>query len=181
VAHRLFLRELRDYRVWLAPVSALEKSTTPEVRLLGESYHESADRALERAIQALACWYDPRPLTGVLERLRSRDRASAAPALEYLGHVLPRTVFRPVSRVFEKETMEALAPDAAPDRLADSIRVAWETGDAWLKACAVRASRHARTFDRGLFATGDGGDTMIRAELEALSGADRTVAEPRRC
>jgi HEAT repeat protein len=181
VAHRLFLRELRDYRVWLAPVAALENSLTPEVRLLGESYHESADRALERAIQALACWYDPRPLTGVLERLRSRDRAVAAPAMEYLGHVLPRTVFQPVSRIFEKEAMETLEPDSESDRLAESIRVAWETGDAWLKACAVRASRHAPAFDRGRFATGDGGDPMIRAELEGLSGADRTLAEPRPC
>jgi ATP/ADP translocase/HEAT repeat protein len=181
VAHRLFLRELRDYRVWLAPVASLEKSLAPEVRLLGESYHESADRALERAIQALACWYDPRPLTGVLERLRSRDRAVAAPAMEYLGHVLSRTVFRPVSRIFEKEAMEALKPDAETDGLAESIRVAWDTGDAWLKACAVRASRHAPAFDRGRFAAGDGGDRLIRAELEALSGVDRDIAEPRPC
>jgi AAA family ATP:ADP antiporter len=181
VAHRMFLRELRDYRVWLAPVSALEKSTAPAVRLLGESYRESADRALERAIQALACWYDPRPLTGVLERLRSRDRAVAAPAMEYLGHVLPRTVFQPASRVFEKEAMEAPEPDAEPDRLAEAIRVAWETGDAWLKACAVRASRHAPAFDRHRFATGDSGEAMIRAELEALSGAEGTIAEPRPC
>jgi ATP/ADP translocase/HEAT repeat protein len=181
LAHRLFLRELRDYRVWLAPAAPLETSVAPEVRLLGESYHESADRALERALQALASWYDPRPLTGVLERLKSRDRAVAAPAMEYLGHVLPRAVFRPVSRIFEKEAMEAIEPVPEPERLAESIRVAWETGDAWLKACAVRASRHAPGFDRGRFATGDGGDPMIRAELEALPGADRTIAEPRPC
>jgi len=181
MVHRLFLRELRDYRAWLAPAASLEKSPAPEVRLLGESYRESADRALERALQALACWYDPRPLTGVLERLRSADRAVAAPAMEYLGHVLPRDVFRPVSRIFEEETMEAPEPVPEPDRLADSIRVAWETGDAWLKACAVRASRHAPAFDRARFAAGDGGDPMIGAELEALSGADRTIAEPRPC
>ena len=101
--------------------------------------------------------------------------------MEYLGHVLPRDVFRPVSRIFEEETMEAPEPVPEPDRLADSIRVAWETGDAWLKACAVRASRHAPAFDRARFAAGDGGDPMIGAELEALSGADRTIAEPRPC
>jgi hypothetical protein len=101
--------------------------------------------------------------------------------MEYLGHVLSRTVFRPVSRIFEKEAMEALKPDAETDGLAESIRVAWDTGDAWLKACAVRASRHAPAFDRGRFAAGDGGDRLIRAELEALSGVDRDIAEPRPC
>ncbi len=179
--HRLFLRELRDYRMCLAPVSSLEKNAAPEVRLLGESYHESADRALERALQALACWYDPKPLIGVFDRLKSRDRAVAPPALEYLGHVLPRSVFRPVSRIFEKEAMEAPEGAPDPDRLAEWVGVAWETGDAWLRACAVRASRYAPTFDRSRFATGDGGDPMVRAELEALSGGDRTSTESRQC
>jgi hypothetical protein len=179
--HRLFLRELTDYRACLAPVAALEKNPAPEVRLLGESYHESADRALERALQALACWYDPKPLIGVFDRLKSRDPADASPALEYLGHVLPRKVFRPVSKIFEKEAMAAPADVPDPDRLAEWIRVAWETGDAWLRACAVRASRYAPTFDRSRFATGDGGDPMVRAELEALSGCDRTSTESPPC
>ena len=181
-AHRLFLRELRDYRVWLDPAASLEKSPVPEVRLLGESCREFADRALERALHALACWYDPTPLMGVFERLRSPERVFSAPAMEYLGHVLPRGVFRPVSRIFEEEAMAAHERRVpAPDRLAESIRVAWEKGDAWLKACAVRASRHAPAFDRGRFATDDGGDPMIRAELDALSGADRASVEPRSC
>lgn len=181
MVHRLFLRELREYRVCLAPVALLEKHEVPEVRLLGESYHESADRALERALQALACWYDPKPLIGVLDRLKSRDLAVASPALEYLGHVLPRTVFKPVSRIFETEAMEP--PEEASDleRVAESIRGAWETGDAWLRACAVRASRFAPTFDRSRFATGDGGDPMVRAELEALSAGARTSRESRQC
>ena len=177
--HRVFLRELRDYRVWLEPVSSLEKNASPEVRLLGESYHESAERALERSLQALACWYDPKPLIGVFERLRSRDLTVNAPALEYLGHVLPRGIFRPVSRIFEQETMAAPGADAG--RLAEWIRFAWETGDAWLRACAVRASRHAPNFDLGLFAAGDGGDPMVRAELDALSGGDRKKKEPLAC
>jgi len=179
--HQLFLRELRDYRQCLAPVSSLEKCAAPEVRLLGESYHESADRSLERALQALACWYDPKPLIGVLDRLKSRDLAAASPALEYLGHVLPRAVFRPVSRIFEDEAMEASGGELDPGRLAEWIRVAWETGDAWLRACAVRASRYAPTFDRRRFSSGDGGDAMVRAELEALSRGDRTSTEARRC
>ncbi len=185
MAHRLFLRELRDYRLNLAPALALEKNAGPEVRLLGESYRESADFALERALQALACWYDPRPLSGVFDRLKSREPAVAAPAMEYLGHVLPRAVFRTVTRIFEKEALDTPAsvsePVPEPDRLADSIRVAWETGDAWLQACAVRASRHVSTFDRGRFTTGAGDDPMIRAEIEALSGGDRPAAEPRPC
>jgi len=179
--HRLFLRELRDYRVCLAPVSSLEKNAAPEVRLLGESYHESADRALERALQALACWYDPKPLIGVFDRLKSRDLAIASPALEYLGHVLPRAVFKPVSRIFEKEAMEPPEGVPDPDRLAEWIRGAWETGDAWLRACAVRASRYAPSFDRSRFAAGDDGDPMVRAELEALSGGDRIPTESRPC
>jgi HEAT repeat protein len=179
--HRLFLRELRDYRICMAPVASLEKNAAPEVRLLGESYRESADRTLERALQALACWYDPRPLVGVLDRLKSRDRAVAPPALEYLGHVLPRAVFRPVIRVFEKEAMDVPEGAPDPDRLAEWIGVAWETGDVWLRSCAVRASRHAPDFDRGRFASGDGGDPMVRAELEALSCGDRTPSEARPC
>src|SRR5262245_36598870 len=162
--HRLFHRELRDYRVCLAPVAALEKHEAPEVRLLGESFHESADRALERALLALACWYDPKPLIGVFDRLKSRDLAFASPALEYLGHVLPRVVFKPVSRIFEKEAVEPPEGASHTDPLAESIRGAWETGDAWLRACAVRASRFAPTFDRNRFATGDGGDPIVRAE-----------------
>jgi HEAT repeat protein len=179
--HRLFLRELSDYRACLAPVASLEKNAASEVRLLGESYRESADRALERALQALACWYDPKPLLGVFDRLKSRDLADTPPALEYLGHVLPRAVFRTVSRIFEKEAMAAPAGVPDPDRLAEWIRVAWETGDAWLRACAVRASRHAPTFDRSRFATGDGGDKMVRAELEALTGDDRISTESHPC
>jgi HEAT repeat protein len=179
--HRLFLRELRDYRVCLAPVASLEKSAVPEVRLLGESYRESADRAIERALQALACWYDPKPLFGVFDRLKSTDLAVASPALEYLGHVLPRSVFQPVSRVFEKEAMETQVGAVETDRLAEWIRLAWETGDAWLRACAVRASRFAPGFDRSRFTAGDGADPMVRAELDALSRIEPTTSETIPC
>jgi ATP/ADP translocase/HEAT repeat protein len=179
--HRLFLRELREYRVWMEPVASLATNASPEVRLLGESYHESAVRALDRGLRALSCWYDPKPLVGVFDRIKSGDLTVAAPALEYLGQVLPGAVFRPVSKIFEAETLEAREGLPVPDRLAEWIQIAWETGDAWLRACAVRASRWAPTFDPGRFATGDGGDPMVRAELEALTGGGRSASEPRPC
>lgn len=181
IVHRLFLRELRDYRICMEPVPSLSVHDENDVRLLGESYRESADRALERALEALACWYDARPLLGVFDRLRGRDLAAASPALEYLGFVLPRAVFEPVSRIFEKEAMAPNEAAQEPDRLADWIGMAWETGDAWLRACAVRASRHAPGFDRGRFASGDGGDPMIHAELQALSGDPRPAMRLRAC
>ena len=167
--HRLFLRELREFRVCSEPVASLEKRDEPAVRLLGDSYRESADRALERALEALACWYDPKPLPAVFEKLKSRDLAIASPALEYLGHVLPRAVFQPVIRVFEKEAMQPPEVDAAGDRIADWIRLGWETGDAWLRACAVRASRFAPGFDPRAFEGAGGEDPLVRAELEALA------------
>ena len=166
--HRLFLRELRDYRVCLEPVTFLEESDQPALRLLGESYRESADRALERALEVLACWYDPKPLPAVFEKLKSRDLAIASPALEYLGHVLPRAVFKPVSRVFEKEPMPSPDDARGGDRTAEWIRQAWETGDAWLRACAVRASRFVPGFDPRGFAGPAGADPLVRAEIDAL-------------
>ena len=72
-AHKLFLRELADYRAHLGPALCLESSAEPEVRLLATSFRESAEMALERALHALACWYEPRPLAGAFDRLRSRD------------------------------------------------------------------------------------------------------------
>lgn len=167
--HRMFLRELRDYRVCSEPVASLARCDPAALRLLGESYRESADRALERALEALACSYDPKPLPAVFERLRSGDLAIASPALEYLGHVLPRAVFKPVSRLFEKEPMQTPEEASAGDRTAEWIRQAWETGDAWLRACAVRASRFVPGFDPRGFAGAAAADPLVRAELDALS------------
>jgi hypothetical protein len=152
----------------------------PEVRLLAESYLESAEMALERAIAGLACWYDPKPLAGVLERLKSPGRAEAAPALEYLGHVLPRPLFRPVSKMFE--TIEPDLPDATPDyrTVSSLIGAAWESGDLWLRACAVRAARHAPDFDPRRFAGEGREDPLVGAELEALAArVGTTIASPR--
>jgi hypothetical protein len=90
-------------------------------------------------------------------------------------------VFGPVSRIFEKEAMEAPEPDPDTDRLADWIRRAWDTGDSWLRACAVRASRYAPAFDPGRFDGGDFGDPMIRAELDALSRGGRPASKAPAC
>jgi len=168
LAHRFFLRDLREYREWLAPSIRLEGSTAPELRLLADSFREFADMALERAVRALACWYDPRALFGAFEHLRSRKVGEAAPALEYLSHNLPRSVYKPVSRFFEEER-PAHDPERGiqPHELAEWIRAAWESGDAWLKACAVHVSRHAPELTRNAFAVERDESPVVRAEVEA--------------
>jgi ATP/ADP translocase/HEAT repeat protein len=179
-AHRLFLRELHDYRETAESALALEKHAMPEIRLLGESYRESAQMALERALQALACWYEPKPLPGVFERLKSPSHEAASPALEYLGHVLPRGVFRPVQKIFEARGIGKPEGAEPVDSVADRIRQAWESGDEWLRACAVHASRVVAGFDSRLFSTDDQGSALVRAELAALardSQAARTVSQ----
>jgi len=174
LAHRLFLRDLREFRELLEPARALEGHASPEVRLLGESYRESAEMAFERALQSLACWYDPRPLSGVFERLARSDRepaddrargaanTAAASALEFLGHLLPRQVFQPLSALFE-----AGGKDEAPaPRLATVIRVASQSDDPWLRACALRAAPHAGLDPRRFHIRAD--DPLVRAELRAV-------------
>jgi hypothetical protein len=126
--------------------------------------------ALERGLQALACWYEPKPLPGVFERLKSDEREAASPALEYLGHVLPRGVFRPVERIFEGRDVGKPDDPAGVDPLVERIRQAWESGDEWLRACAVHASRLVTGFDAGLFSTGEVSSPLVRAELAAIAG-----------
>ncbi|HET9253251.1 MAG TPA: hypothetical protein VFP58_14150, partial [Candidatus Eisenbacteria bacterium] len=87
--HRLFLRELSEYRDFLEPALSLETEPAPEVRLLADTFRESAESALRRALGALVCCYEPKPLSGAFDRLTSPVEGAAAPALEYLGHVLP--------------------------------------------------------------------------------------------
>lgn len=171
VAHRLFLRELTEYRHFLRPAVSLEGDAAPDVRLLADTFRESADSALQRALGALACWYDPKPLSGAFERLKSKEAGAGAPALEYLGHVLPRAVFRHVT-----ETFEPRPPDhreAAPETgtpLTEAVRAAWSSDDEWLRACAVRASRHAPAFDSQAFTREGAGGPLVAAELIALKG-----------
>jgi ATP/ADP translocase/HEAT repeat protein len=174
-AHRLFLRELHDFRDAQESALALEKHAAPEIRLLGESYRESAEMALERAVQALACWYEPKPLPGVFERLKSPTPEAASPALEYLGHVLPRQVFRPVQKIFEARAVDKPDGAAGEDDLAMRIRQAWESGDEWLRACAVHASRAIAGFDVRLFSSDDQGSALVRAELAALASGSAAL------
>jgi CRP-like cAMP-binding protein len=131
--------------------------------------------ALLRALRALACWYEPKPLSGSFERLKSPEAGAAAPAMEYLGHVLPHSIFRHVSKIFEeKPASDREGAVAESERLAESIRVAWRSEDGWVRACAVRASRHAPAFDSGVFAAGGGNDPLVLAELSALPGGDHS-------
>jgi HEAT repeat protein len=180
-AHKLFMRELGEYRRYLEPALSLEKEVAPELRLLADTFRESAETALQRALGALSCWYEPKPLSGAFQRLKSREPGADAPALEYLGHILPHAVFRHVSRIFEEQPAKdgkngkdgkgGTPAVAEGEPLAESIRVAWRSDDPWLRACAVRASRLAPAFDPGVFATGAGDDPLVRAELEALRAA----------
>jgi len=168
LAHRFFLRDLREYRVWLTPALRLESAVLPELRLLGSSYREFADMALERAVRALACWYEPRALFGAFEPLRRRNLGAAAPALEYLSHVLPRSVFRPMRQMFEDEILnEEGAEPAGPRELSEWIRAAWKSGDAWLRACAVHVSRHVPDLTAEEFALTGDESAVVRAEVEA--------------
>ncbi len=169
LAHRLFLRELLEYRGCLEPARALEASSVPELRLLAESYREWADMALERAFDALACWYEPKPLFGVFDRLRSIQPERTSTALEYLGHVLPRAIFKPVSRIFEKTPEDVAVIGSEADTLAGWIRAAWESDDDWLRACAVRAARHVQGFDLGLFTAAADDSPIVGAEIASLS------------
>ena len=179
MARRLFLRELAEYRTSLELWQAHEKNTAPEIRLLAESYRESADMALERAVAALACRYDPKPLSGVLERLKSRDRSEASPALEYLGTMLPRAVFKPVSRIFETVETDDPKREAGSGTVSLLIDAARESGDAWLRACAVRATRLVPGYDLGRFAGESFDHPLVRAELEALAAGTGDSASPR--
>jgi ATP/ADP translocase/HEAT repeat protein len=172
-AHRLFLRELGEYRGFLQRTQLIEGEVPPEVRLLADTFRESSESALHRALGALACWYEPKPLSGAFERLKSSDVSVVAPALEYLGHVLPHKVFQHVSRIFEQGPKKTETAVAEGEPLAEAIRLAWRSDDVWLRACAVRASRHAQALDRSLFATGGGDDPLVQAELASFSAGVR--------
>jgi hypothetical protein len=124
--------------------------------------------ALERAVQALACWYESEPLIGVLDRLRSRDRLVASPALEFLEHVLPRSVFGAVRKVFEEPAITTAAEKIAADPLAPWIEAAWTSEDDWLRACAVRASRFSPSFDPRRFTAAVDADPHVLAEIATL-------------
>jgi AAA family ATP:ADP antiporter len=168
-AHKLFLRELAEFRRWIRPSLELASHPAPEVRLLGESCGEFAVMALERGIRALACWYDPRPLAGVFDRLRTRDTSDDAPAMEYLNHILPRPVFHHVMEIFERTSREPLGEAIGPADLDAWVRAAWDSEDPWLRACAVRASSWAQGPDPAWLSAD--GHEVVKAELDALQSS----------
>ncbi len=169
--HKLFLRELASVRLNREASQGIAAHAAAEVRLFASSLEEQAEWGLERGLRALACWYEAKPLAGAFERLRSREPQAAAPALEYLSHVLPRAVFRPVSRVFEGTVPEEVTVEEAAGRddVAEPIRAAWKWGDDWLRACAVRASRFSPSLDPSLFESGGFKDPLVSAELAVLA------------
>jgi len=179
LAHRMFLREMGEYQAALAPAARLQAQALPELRLLGESYREFADMALERAVRSLACWYEPRALFGVFERLRERKLGASGPALEYLNDILPRAVFRPVSRAFEEDPLEEGASRPLdPGELTEWIRAAWRTGDPWLRAMAVHVSRRAPALHESAFTIGENEGPVVRAELRARFGGEDAARLP---
>jgi hypothetical protein len=118
-------------------------------------------------MRALACWYDPKPVSGAFERLRAREYEEAAPALEYLVHVLPRPIFGLIRDLFESRLVRERERDGeAPTKIGAWIRAAWSTGDAWMRACAVRASALLPDADRTWFAGGER-SAMVDAEIAA--------------
>jgi len=77
-------------------------------------------------------------------------------------------LFRPVRKIFEEAPIPPAGQVEGSDPLAVWIEEAWKSEDAWLRACAVRASRFLAAFDRRSF-TGDGGAPMVRDELAILN------------
>jgi len=174
LAYRLFLRELHDYEEASMPARGLANTAAPELRLLGDSWAERAEHALDRGFWALAAVDEPRPLFGAFARLKSDDPGVRAPALEYLGHVLPRSVFRSVARVFDVAAPEAPSADA----MRGWILAAWNSGDDWLRACAVRAGIVLPFFDPAFLVGGESGP-LAQAELEASARREAPVGRLR--
>lgn len=172
LAHRMFLRELRDYRSSTDRAVILEGFEEPEIGLLADSFRESADRALHRALRALACWYDPAPLEGAYNRLRSGERDAMARGLEFIGGILPRKIFGSVTVLFESgRAREREEIPSNREMVVQSIQRAWEGGDAWLRACAIRAARRVPGMNLSEFRATDADDPMVVAELQSLAFA----------
>ncbi len=139
-ALRMFLREMRDDRIHTDLAVALPATADGAVALLRASYGESADRALERACRALACYHWPAPLRGAYESLRTGSpRESSARALEYLGSLLPGRAFQ-VARGILEASPGAMASGAEPKV---DVRPLLESGlqsdDPWIRAVAEHA------------------------------------------
>ena len=141
-ALRLWQREIEEFRDHILPGLILEDAADPRIRLLEASYFEAADRALDRACRALACYYRPEAFRMVFHYLKApASPKTAARALEFLSHLLPRRNFAPLRDVFEESRAREENEGAPTDgQVAGCIERAWAIGDAWLRACAVRAA-----------------------------------------
>jgi HEAT repeat protein len=141
-ALKLWQREIDEFRDHLLPALILKGTTDPRIRLLEDSFLESADRALDRACRALACYYRPEAFRNVYLYLKSpTSPKTAARALEFLSHLLPRRSFTALREIFEEnELAEETAGVPNDGQIAGCIDRAFAIGDAWLRACAVRAA-----------------------------------------
>ncbi|MEO6462154.1 MAG: HEAT repeat domain-containing protein, partial [Candidatus Eisenbacteria bacterium] len=147
---RMFLREIRDYRIHGDLAAALPVTGSRAVELLRAAYIESADRALARACRALACYHWPAPLEGAYEGLRSgSSREAASRALEFLGSLLPAKMFHTARSILEARlTVETDddVPVAAAD-LPALLDKAMQSDDPWIRAIAARAAKAAPGVD----------------------------------
>jgi len=64
-----------------------------------------------------------------------------------------------------RSAFRTTAKDVQP--LGHWIRVAWESEDVWLRACAVRASRHDPSIDLRTLPLEDDAPEIVRRELSA--------------
>ncbi len=142
LAFRLWQRELEVYRDNLLPAFILRGARDPRVVLLQNSFFESAERALDRSCRALACYYRPEPFRSVYQYLQDPGSLkSAARALEYLSHLLPRRLFGALREIFEENSLKEGTEGVPIDgQIAGCIERAYADGDDWLRACAVRAA-----------------------------------------
>ena len=168
-ALRLWQREIDEFRDHLLPALILKGSTDPRIRLLEASYLESADRALDRACRALACYYRPEPFRSVYQYLKTpATPKGAARALEFLSHLLPRRNFEMLREIFEEnrvaEETEGIPNDG---QVAGCIERAYAIGDAWLRACAVRAAQALDGRVALAFAPRDPENPLVIEELAA--------------
>ena len=85
--------------------------------------------------------------------------------------MLPRAIFRHLEELFETTAAPQveIQPEELGRDLSGWIASAWRSGDAWLRACAVRASRWATGLDPSLFDIPDTeAGSIVRAELRAV-------------
>ncbi|MEP7028674.1 MAG: hypothetical protein ABI960_08765, partial [Candidatus Eisenbacteria bacterium] len=173
LAFRLWQRELDDLRANLLPAHILHGATDPRVALLASSFAESADRALDRSCRALACYYRPEPFRSVYRYLQNPGAPKAtARSLEYLSQLIPRRRFGALRELFENpQPFEGTEAEPSDGQVAGCIETAYAMGDAWLRACAVRAAHALLGRIAIKFAAHPDEDDIVRAELAAYHAA----------